>query len=77
MIYLCMCRAFMMVYLLCYVYVLLHFVVCVIGLFVVVLLLVNRAFEPFEGSYIARTSWMWVCPIVVVMPSVTRPLVFS
>ena len=67
-----MCRAFMMVYLLCYGYVLLHFVVCVVGLFVCCLLsFEDRAFELVEGSYPVCMFQSWVRPIVAMMPSVT------
>jgi hypothetical protein len=37
----------------------------------------DRAFEPVEGSYLVRSFWSWVRPIMVVTPSVTCPLVFS
>jgi hypothetical protein len=37
----------------------------------------DRDFKPVEGSYLVRSFWSWVRPIMAVMPSVTHPLVFK
>lgn len=83
--YLCLCRAFAPVYLLChgayllccYVYVVLWSPCSLSWSLSVVFLSVDRAFKPVEGSYNARTFRPWVRPAVAVTPSVTQPLTFS
>ena len=84
-LYPCLCRAFAPVYLLCYGYVLLLRLLCVVVVSLlccwflrgVVCVSMDRAFEPVEGSYLVRTFRSWVRPAVAVMLSVTRPLVLS